>query len=111
MRRFLVLLPIGIALASHVACVSSVPPQVTCESVRSLQLGMPQARVIDAVGPPVTRAPASGCARDLAQSGLSGVYLYQRSLWMDRSENIYSLDKEGLVEDASFSKRFHCPAK
>jgi hypothetical protein len=119
-----------LACVGAASCVRHVPDTVTCQGLRSLQLGMSEQGVLERIGPPLDRVNGPDIQRDASterwiysSDGLLGglsvyVDLHDKRLskvsagtkyvWDASSSIVYVLAPEGRRESRSFNKFFRC---
>jgi hypothetical protein len=116
-------------------CTNTLPGSVTCENVRSLQLGMSREEVEAAIGSPQQYAPAPADLRKIGpggeiwsyetRSGVGGVafeldfdatklvrvHMHERYLWeSDSSRTVYEISAAGRREEPDFAEIMNCSA-
>jgi len=135
MRSRHVWLAVVLSTASA-ACTNVLPTQVTCASVRGLQLGMSREAVEAAIGSPAKYAPAFQAGRaelgqggeiwsyetrrglggvsftlDFDASGLVRISIRARYVWESGSTRaIYEVRSTGIREQPEFAKIMNCSA-
>ena len=123
---------IGLGVLLQFGCTTSLPPSVTCATIRSLKVGMSPTAVSLAIGEPKRRVPGDECSGDLGPTGecwgyqedatVGGVKMgvdfkdrgllrasiYERTIWMSESKSIFFLDAKGPTEAPDFETYFPC---